>query len=367
MAKNAILLIHGMGNHSSPETDASGNRIHGSFAREFIGVSTNTLQRYEKHRGESIEDHLDVHEYNYNEFFDKMRKEFSDRAKNVKDRLEAISGLYGISFPGDLAGRLAALEADFGNDEFFYTHWLDVIFYTTMLGAKVRVDAGKKIAELVEEYGQNKVHVMAHSLGTAVVHDTLHLLYRPEYDPDDEIPDLSLTNHKLGSVWMVANVSRLVNRFTGLVDPMKSPVKPGDRGCASQFYNIRHELDPFTWLSRFDPANNGSWIPESIYVTAYNNIVTNLVVDPDTHSFPQYMADPKVAEVFLYQMTPFNVSLQEMDAVSEAYSKQAINGAYASLEEAFYDLNVKDIESWRELLQAGQILKSTAEKIKNNL
>lgn len=367
MTKPALLLLHGMGNFTTPGMDDKGNPTRGSFGEEFIKASTESLQRYEKYKEETLEKYVDIYEFNYNSWFDKMRKEMANQANSMKDRLNAVTGIYGVTFGTDLVGLLTNFEADFGDDDFFHTHWLDVIFYTTMLGAKVRVDAGKRIAELVQQYGEGKVHIMAHSLGTAVLHDTLHLLYRPESDPDDKIPDLSLTNHKLGSIWMVANVSRLVNSLTHLADPLKSVVKPGDDGCTNAFFNIRHKMDPFTWLSRFDPVNNGSWISERIYASAYKHIVTDLVVDGNTHSFTQYLLDPKVAEKFLYKMTPFEVTLKEMDDVSQEYSKKSINGAYAALEDAFQKLSVKDITSWREYLEAGKALRIAAERIKNSL
>ena len=349
MANQALLLIHGMGEFTKSTQSDDGNSVLGSFGHEFMEASTEALQRYENHETETLADHADISEFNYDNWFEEIRKEMANRAKGMQDRLGAIAGMYGVSFKTELAGKLTALEADFGDDDFFHTHFLDVIFYTTMLGAKIRVDAGEKIARLVEEYGQGNVHIVAHSLGTAVLHDTLHLLYRPESDPNDEIPDLHLTNHKLGSLWMFANVSRLVNAFTDLSDPMKSVVKPGDDGCTLSFFNIRHKLDPFTWLSRFDPRPNGSWISEKLYATAYNNIVTDLIVDGNTHSFSQYIQDPKVAEQFLYRMTPFNVTIDEMNKVSAAYAKKSINGAYAALEDAFRQMSLKDIDSLREV------------------
>lgn len=366
MKPQALLLLHGMGNFTAPG-EGPGAPKRGSFGEEFVKASTVSLRRYREHKTQTLEDHVDLFEFNYDVWFDKMRTQMADRAKSMTGRLDAVAASYGVTFAMDLVGRLTDLEADFGAEDFFHTHWLDVIFYTTMLGAKVRVDTGRKIAELVETYGTGNVHIMAHSLGTAVLHDTLHLLYRPESDPMDEIPDLHPVNHKLASVWMVANVSRLVNAFTSLADPLKSVVKPGDDGCCAAFFNVRHALDPFTWLSRFAPANNGSWVPEAVYASSYADIVTQLVLDPNTHSFTQYLQDPEVAERFLYQLTPFDVTPQEMKAVNDAYAAGSINGAYAALEEAFHGLNVKEIQSWREFLQAGQALDKAVKRIREGL
>lgn len=361
--KKALLLLHGMGNFSPPGIDDDGKPTLGSFGDEFMKASTKALQRYKGYKTKTINQYIDIHEFNFDSWFDKMRQEMADRSKSMQERIDYVAGIYGVNFATDIVARLTNWEAEFGDDDFFHTHWLDVIFYTTMLGAKVRVDVAKKIAELIEDYGQGNVHIMAHSLGTAVLHDTLHLLYRPEHDPNDEIPDLHLTNHKIGSLWMISNVSRLVNSVTRLADPYKSVVKPGDDGCTNVFYNIRHRLDPFTWISCFNPENNGSWIPESLFYSAFNHIVTDLIVCANTHSFTQYLLDPKLAEQYLYRLTPFNVKIEELDRVANVYSQNSIAGAYAGLEEAFHELQFKELQSLRDFLDAGIALNAAITNI----
>lgn len=361
----AILLVHGMGKHTPPKDGK-----HGSFGQEFVDATTATLQQFSKHKQDTLEKHFDIHEFNYDAWFDQMRTGMADRAKSMQERLAAVSQIYGASVPLDLVSRLTSLEAKFGNDEFFYTHWLDVIFYGTMLGAKVRVDAGAKIAQLVEDYGGSNVHVIAHSLGTAVTHDTLHLLYRREHDPDDRIPDLSPVNHRLGSIWMFANVSRLVNSVSRLCDPLGSVVKPGDDGCTGYFCNIRHKLDPFTWLARFDPRNNDQWVPGGIYNSAYGNIGTSLIVEANTHSFPQYLQDPDVAEYLLpfLLFTKLKGTEAEWRALRTARTKLSLNGAYGSLEDSLKDaLQTPDsISGWVDFLDTAKKFKDAVEQLKNN-
>ncbi len=368
MKEQALLLIHGMGKNSPPGKDGQGKLTPGSFGKEFIDASTQALQYYPGHKADTLEKHVDIHEFNYDVWFDKMRMEMADRAKGMNDRLKAVTAIYGVSFAADLAGKLWSFEKDFGDDDFFHTHWLDVIFYSTMLGAKVRVDLAVKIAELLKNYGQSNVHIMAYSLGSVVLHDTLHLLYRPESDPENEIPDLHLTEHKLASIWMVSNVSRLINTLTRLSDPYTSIVKPGDNGCTNNFYNIRHELDPLTWLSCFNPDNDGSWVPETIYSTSYTNIVTNLVADGNTHDFMQYIQNPTVAvHLFSQLIHPFTATLQDMNMVAQKYSEKTINGAYAALKESFHGLDKKDITSWRQFFEAANALLTAAKGLKESL
>ena len=363
--KSAILLVHGMGNNTPPQDGKPG-----SFGKEFIAATTASLQQFKKHAGESLSNYVDIHEFNYNVWFDQMRTTMANNAKYMTERLAAVSGIYGASVPLDLASKLNGFEAKFGDDSFFYTHCLDVIFYGTMLGAKVRVDAAAKIAELVENYGGANVHVIAHSLGTAVVHDTLHLLYRPEHDPDDKIADLDIVTHQLGSVWMFANVSRLVNSVSRLSNPLGTVVRPGVGGCTASFFNVRHALDPFTWLAQFNPPNNGSWISESAYTMSYRSIVTDLIIEANTHSFPQYLSDPHTVERLIPFIlgTKFQGTLAEFAKLTSACSAKSLNGAYAALDDALKGaLQTPDsISGWMDFLNTAKKFEEAVKHIKEN-
>lgn len=362
MKSKALLLVHGMGSHTPPSTEA-----RGSFGKQVIDTCNLALKLYPKHKGKGIEDYVDIVEFNYNAWFDEVRKHMKKKADSVGDRLSGIAAHYKVTFPIGLVGELASLESKFGDNEFFYTHWLDVIFYSTILGAKVRVDAGKEVAKLVRDYGAGNVHVLAHSLGTAVLHDTLSLLYRPETDLANEIPDLDVTNHKLASVWMVANVSRLINAATKLAEPLTSVVRPGNEGCSIVFNSVRHKLDPFTWISRFSPQNNGKWISEYAYDAYYLDIVNSLVTNADTHKITQYLEDPNVCEALFSQLFKFNASVTDLERARDRYRKKAIQGAYALLEAEFSDLKIKDFESWKEFLTAAKKLIAAIELIKRQL
>lgn len=363
MKDKAILLFHGMGTHLGP----SGGEL-GSFAKEFNTGVNGYLNLFENHSKDTIGSHVDIHEFNYSDWLDTVRKEMADKAKGMKDRLGAIGVAYDVSVPIDLAGKLVSFEAKFGGDDFFYTHWLDVIFYASMLGSAIRTKAGLKIAELVERYGPGNVHIIAHSLGTAVAHDTIDRLYRPEFDPNDGIPDLDPLANRLGSIWMFASVSGLVNSITKFSDPYKSIVKPGDDGCANSFVNVRHELDPFTWIAKFDPKNDGAWVDTSTFTNFYKEISTNLVVDGNTHSIVQYLQDPSVAEVLLYRfIKPLKVPVTEYDVVKNQYTQKTINGAYAALAESLKLLSRNDIATWNDFLDSAKALKDIAGKIKSDL
>ena len=362
----AILLVHGMGKHAAPT-----EKTPGSFRAEFVKATNTVLGQFTKHQGDSLENYFDLRELNYDGWFDEIREAMAKNAGDMNKALKAVDGLHGITFPQQLASSLSAWESKFGDDDFFHTHWLDVIFYGTLLGAKVRTDLALEITTLVGEYGSGNVHIVAHSLGTAVLHDTLHQLYRPESNPNDDIPDLDPADSRLASVWMFANVSGLVNSVTKLCDPLGSLVKPGSTGCTSALFNIRHKLDPFTWIAQFDPQNDDAWVPGNIYNSRYGNIVTDLIFkdDPNPHSFDRYLRDPKVwVSMFDFLLEDrFKASSSEISQKIDEYTGDSLNGAYAALESQFKGLSRADkLASWDEFLETAKTLREAEAFIKTN-
>ena len=159
-AAPVVLLVHGMGSSTPP--DEASNTL-GSFGTEFVEAANTALNRYPNNSDDDILDHVDIHEFNYNEFFDEIRTKMAEEA-TMKSRLDSVSGLAGGNFIEGLVGKLNAWESNFGENKFFYTHWLDVIFYSTFIGGKIRVDLASKINELVGEFGSRNIHIVAHSL-----------------------------------------------------------------------------------------------------------------------------------------------------------------------------------------------------------
>ncbi|MBC3873956.1 lipase family protein [Undibacterium flavidum] len=356
--KNVVLLIHGMGSFAKTSDQALGE-----FGQSFITSINKGLQQFSGFKERKIEDYVDLVEFNYSVFFDEMRNKMAEKSQTIQARLAAISGAGDIS---SMTATLIGLDKNFGSDKMFYTHWLDVIFYTTLLGNSIRVSLGKQIAQLVQNYGQDKVHIIAHSLGTAVLHDTLHLLYRPESDPSNVFENLNIGEHKLKSISMIANVSRILNHFNHLTSPYSSIVKPGIAGCTNSFLNIHHELDPFTWLSRFDPPQNGSWISEVDYENCYGDIQTRVVLEPNTHSFTGYVEDPLVTVPLLYLLIEeFDVKQSEILAIKQQYAEHAKDAVRDITDTVFKDLVKSDIQHWSNWLDTAKALQTAAQLIQH--
>ena len=319
--KHVIVLVHGMGKHAP-----------GEFRRQFVTAANTAMRRYRGFETKRIENLVIVEEINYDRFFDEARQRMAQKSAPIYARLEGIAALTGRE-PG-LVLKLANLERKFGRDRFLYTHFLDVVLYSTLLGARVRIEVARQLARIIADHPTRKIHVLAHSLGTAVVHDTLDLLYRENADLSHDIPGLVLVTHRLASVWMIANVSRLMSSVSGLTDPYRSVVRPGAGGCTNYLVNVRHELDVFAWFRPFAPRNDGSWIPPEYFERAYAEIETSAVRQPNTHDFAGYVADPGLAVPLLARLVRLAPGRAELDRVARQYQRSAIPGAFGALREA---------------------------------
>lgn len=368
-SKPVVLLVHGMGSATPPDPK---KKKLGSAGQEFVKCANKALRRYPRHKNDDIKKHVDIREFYYNDIFEKIRKEMADTAKSMSDRLGVIGGMHGQSFLPKFVGDLTGWEQRFGDDEFFYTHWLDVIFYSTFIGGAIRARFAAQLAKLIKEVGNKRIHVVAHSLGSAVVHDALAKLYPPGGIPPAGAPDFfSVEDDQLESVWMISNVCRIINTIAKLSDPLnpETTVKPGPGGCTKLLANVRHELDPFTMIRCFDPPNDGEWISTTTYKLKYLRIINDIVIEANTHSFVQYMEDPGVAfPLFRVLMgSKFKATKnQRLDAI-EMHADASIQGGFSRLKQAFQNIEIADLDTVEEFLAAGEAFRDVIDNIRAQL
>jgi hypothetical protein len=229
----------------------------------------------------------------YDSVFEGYRNRWRTGAGTVAERITAESATVGKIFTtlAESAGSEDGIEG------FFWSHLLDPLLWHTLKEARCAA-----VAQVVEQLAQgvktmyaeertNTAHVVAHSLGTSVVHDALVALrfwdgHEGVFDPK---------SHKWISVSMVANVSRFLEARVK-VDPhlhredfkvYRSVLNPGDAGSiVDRYWSYAHELDPFTRPRHFHPGN---------WTVGYQRIVperTNEVMA--VHDFDHYLANPRV-------------------------------------------------------------------------
>ena len=231
-----IFLIHGMGLHDAGWDKPYRKTLVDAY-KKYAPLSSMDFDRRFK---------LVVLEY------DRVFQTLLSRWQQDASALDPIAANVGATL---VASQLKWLrEAANKDNNYFWTHCGDVALYRLFPAVRdaVCVHVAKQIAAEVAQLDGERWNVIGYSLGTAVAHDTLNMLWTktlPGGLPTGWQPSQAHAN----VVAMIANVSRVVENDT---DVYKSAVKPGPaskmRAC-NVFLSARHHLDPFTTPRPFDP------------------------------------------------------------------------------------------------------------------
>ena len=198
MTKKVLILLHGMGVHTAE-----------SFKKEVISGINASLKRYDSYQHINFEDVVEIKSISYDHIFEERRKALADSGLAIKDIIKELGG---VDLP-DIITTMARIDADLGGDKFAHTHVLDVILYLTMIGEQVRLYVEQEIVDVLRNTPQSTpVNILAHSLGTAVLHDSLHKLYSTGVSGGTQI---NVNLFKLSSIWMFANEAVLLRPSQG--------------------------------------------------------------------------------------------------------------------------------------------------------
>jgi hypothetical protein len=343
MSKSIVLLIHGMGTHPLD-----------NMTREF---KTGLI---EAANGFGIKDFdpdesMDITEYNYSETLDNIRKKLAEDAQEILD-------LFPEGTPGsEVVQKLLAFQANFSEDEFEYTHWLDVALYSLYYGEAIRIELAKKLNNLFKEAGNRRVHVIAHSLGTAVLHDTIDKFYKvlAPGESGGDYPYLRAGGHNLKTLWTFANVSKLVSVLNNVADEGPTLVRSGPTGCTDSLYNIYHTLDPFCW---FEPYKKST-----VTIENGRHFEIKIVRKKNTHSFQEYVANPEVAKYLLAELVQAVEPLKpdNFAAYVEKHKENTPNDIYEKIEGSIGEIKAgrNELSSIKELFELVKSFVDTVEDI----
>ena len=281
MSRHVLFVVHGMG-----VSDPS------AWAGEFQAKLKEVAKRYEHNHFPMawFEDNVIVVPVKYGDILAAKVSEWQADAGG----LGAFAEANGISDHGVLDWLQAT---DTAARKFLWSHIAHVILYRffPLMRERIRITVIRQFMDGIDrEYvgrSECRCSVLAHSLGTAVAHDCLHILgskptWRdPETDEDRTNAFLPDDKRFLG-IFMVANVSRLLQTD---IDTDTSIVRTGpslDPGsyCAS-YYDIKHILDPLPMPLPLAPRD---WeLPPK-------NVEVNHFRDWNIHSLEHYLDNPAV-------------------------------------------------------------------------
>ena len=236
------------------------------------------------------------------------------------------------------AGILGVLSDLQSADSFLYTHVLDVLIWRFHPQARTRIitklaAALSPLLVALTAAPDRQLVVIAHSLGTAVATDVIHLL-----------ADQGVTDYKkLPAVHMLANVAKVLERpeLPAYHPPQPSLCRPWtmdpvDKGALQRYYSYRNELDPIPLVDAFRPEWPGRLFQNTVFKAWGDGV--------QPHDILTYIQAPEVYLKLLWSITLDEATytpereLQELAATNPtAASSLGRQGAFQDLAQRFAD------------------------------
>lgn len=285
-------------------------------------------------------------EIRYDGEFDGLRKRWKQAADEVVGLVDDEGG------EDTLVGTLAGWAEEANKDKFLATHVLDIVLYrlVTSVGELVRSTVIDQIMQELDP-GTDVLRwsVIAHSMGTAVAHDSLLELFTRKKK------GLKPEQHGLQVLMMVANVSRLLEDpdlyqddvYRSIVRPSTDPAG----GVCRYYLNARHEYDPIPMPKRFKPAE--SWPdPQARADRRYEELPIGIVEEADVHGLEHYLRNPAVhVELFRRLTVPGLIDEQTARDALAAHAAQSPISKFKEELAALKKLSLADEEeNWNLIL-----------------
>lgn len=328
MAKHVIFLVHGMGDHKAGWHTAVAERI------------TNLYSTYAPLKPFPFSDFFEFEGITYDLEFEQLRKMWRDSTAALGTAIEG----FGISAP--LVEELDKLASATNRETFINTHVVDVLMYRALrqVAGMVRESVRSQILEALTKRGNIgalRWSIIAHSLGTSVVHDSLQGLYT-DSTVNAAANFTGVTRPTL--LAMIANVSRVLEDG-GNFDVYTSRVRPGaDNKAGCLFYlNARHEWDPFTQPKKFAPMSN--W--PSMEARARELLVECQIRDigqVNVHAIEHYLDNPLVHGPLFNSLhgLPARKGLLDRDTIDTAHAAYVLK-----LKQEVVDAALKKLKTLR--------------------
>lgn len=334
---HTLFLFHGMGVHG------------GDWAKSVVDalVEASTGFAYFSHR--PLLDRLEIVPVRYDDVFqgylDDWDRSASALAGSAQGQALDVT---------DLVTWLT--ETNETEKNFFWSHVVDVVMYRffPQIRGEVRARVMSQLASRIELARQrgSRYSVLAHSLGTAVAHDSLHLLGTERLAGSTALHPPAT---RFDNLFALSNVSRCLR--CEAPDVYRSIVKPGPSDSAESYlgslHNFRNDYDPFSAVLPFAAEWDG--------VEGYHHHWVSHVRGWNVHGYEHYLHHPLVhGRIFQALFGAANILSTEI-AMKAAVYKDAVDPAspchteYLALEQALKTLvdkfKDKDAPSIVELAQ----------------
>ena len=302
-----LFLIHGMGAGARPADDPK-------WQTDVIATLRGSAKQY-KHDGDIVlsapkPGQILVVPLTYHHIFDRVREAWSQQSGDDTGWIPLLEAL-AVSDPEVLAKLPTMVQAA---GKFFWTHVLDVLLYRFVsdFTVPIREEIATQIAEAwhkadMDNGANTTVHFVAHSLGTAVLHDSIATLAQD--------PAFSPGTHLISTVITCANVSFVLETNFPAYRSADRPIDadPPPEGMTAMHYSFRHELDPIAAVKTFRGDLHG-W-PAS----GYHDEVPIDVKDWNVHGYDHYLENPVTHLRLFERLWPQEPWAQRRDGAIQTY------------------------------------------------
>ncbi|MCK4510789.1 hypothetical protein KAW64_03570 [bacterium] len=287
MLKRILFVIHGMGDFDTDWAEAADGPI--TTLRD---LSTQYRYFQDEH---PIDDVIEFVPLTYDQIFRDIAERWRD-GNGLRDLEPEFHDWISADAKDKVLDWLS--DPEHAND-FWWTHSADVLMYRLIPAYRnrVRAEVLRQMGEAIERASRPgkrpTCSVLAHSLGTAVAHDCIHLLGTQDWRDDSAPSPLAPQHWRFQTITMVANTSRLLEQANDQVPhPYKSIVRPGKKktkdSYCSMFRNCRHVTDPVTWPLPFEPL--AGWAEGR----RFDKVVVDHYRSLDVHGLSHYLCNPRV-------------------------------------------------------------------------
>lgn len=335
--KQILFFLHGVGTHGS------------GWHKEALKAFEDT--RTALGRPNDFDERYKVIGLRYDNIFEDYWKQHSSRA-------EALGQ---VTLPGNANGLVRAVlefaQSEPDDENKWIASWGDTVLYlTTSLGRMVREKIWRQIIKALEkefqEQGQlPRFSVIAHSLGTRVIHDVLQSAYTS---------DAGNARQFFGKARVLAQVANVVRSTSfdeghlNLPGMVVHPSYDEDKGVCWRYLNLWHPLDPVAILRRFNPTRYQPFLGQQGLFDL--DCKPGDVIEADeVHALPRYLQIPEFTAAIINGLEnvttahPGPITPEVVAAARADYEVLTLTGAWEQKFAAIEELELTSPNSWMNI------------------
>ena len=298
MNKFTLFLVHGIGVHRDASwADEAVNSLAEAWAQS-IGLES------------SMADHIDVVPIAYDEVFEDYLNDFSDLSNAL------FSDALTLSQPERESIATSLEQANVKERHALLSYIFDVLLYKMdIVKEQVNVVVAKQLYNKISQLGtEDNFGIVAHSLGTRVINDTLQNIRSGQADE----ANFYRQGYRLKFLMQISDVTDLF----GL--PFQNDKYPPKDVYSYDTYDylrtVTNRFDPIARIipTRLDHWPQGRLTENYMGRPAYKDILLDHVHEINVHGLTHYMLHPEITDE-IFDLCGFGRMLIDQDRRREAF------------------------------------------------